>query len=269
MLEAVARKDRLFVTLGLLTVTAIFWAYLLAGAGMNMNATMPMNDIKTMPMNDIKMPMPVASWTLGYVVLMVVMWWVMMAAMMLPSAAPMILLFAAVNRSSAHHSGPVVPTSVFVAGYLVIWGGFSLTATFAQWGLTSAGLLDAKMRGNAVWVSGFLLIAAGLYQVTPMKNACLRHCQSPVQFVMRNWRSGPIGAMQMGLTHGAFCLGCCGAMMLLLFVGGVMNLMWIGGLAIFVLIEKLAGRWPHFSKLSGVALIVWGGILLARESGLG
>jgi hypothetical protein len=142
-----------------------------------------------------------------------------------------------------------------VSGYLLVWGVFSLIATVAQWGLASAGLVDAMMRGNSLWFAGLLLIAAVLYQMTPIKDACLRHCQSPIQFVMRNWQTGTIGALKMLLTHGVYCLGCCGAMMMLLFVGGMMNIIWIGGLAIFVLIEKQAARWPHFNKITSAGLV--------------
>ncbi len=263
MLETLAKNDRTVAALGLIAVTTASWVYLLAGAGMDMGmgATMPMDD-----MADMEMPMPGASWTLGYWILMLVMWWVMMAAMMLPSAAPMILLFATANRNAAHQNGQLVPTTIFVSGYLLVWGAFSLAATIAQSALTSAGMLDAMMRGNSLWLAGLLLIAAGAYQVTPIKDTCLRHCQSPARFVMRHWQPGPVGALKMGLTHGTFCLGCCGAMMALLFVGGVMNIVWIGGLALFVLVEKQAARWPHFNKVSGMALVVWGVALLAKAS---
>lgn len=268
MFETLAKNDRLIVSLGLVFVTALSWAYILAGAGMDMGMDMG----RTMPMGtigDMKLPMPSASWTLAYAALMLAMWWVMMAAMMLPGAAPMVLLFATVNRSAALQSGRAVPTIAFVSGYLVVWGVFSLAAAIAQFALTSAGILDGMMRGNSPWFAGLVLIAAGVYQMTPIKDTCLRHCQSPQKFVMRHWQPGPAGAFRMGLAHGTFCLGCCGAMMVLLFIGGVMNILWIGGLALFVLIEKHAGRWPHFNKVTGAALVTWGGILLGQASGLG
>jgi predicted metal-binding membrane protein len=204
-----------------------------------------------------------AVWTPAYAGLMFVMWWIMMVAMMLPSASPMILLFARVQRSQQAKGAPFVPTSVFAAGYLVVWGGFSVLAAGTQWGLERAGLLSAMLSSTSGLFGGILLLAAGLYQLTPLKHACLRHCRSPLQFITHHWRQGIAGALRMGIAHGAFCLGCCWVLMGLLFVGGVMNLYWIIGLAVFVLLEKTipVGHW--LGALTGLGLIVWGGWLLA------
>jgi predicted metal-binding membrane protein len=203
-----------------------------------------------------------AVWTPSYAVLMFFMWWVMMIAMMLPSAAPMILLFARIQRSQQDKGAPFVSTSVFTAGYLVTWGGFSLLAAAAQWGFERVGLLSAMMAITSGWFAGVVLLVAGLYQLTPLKHACLRHCRSPIQFIMQQWRHGAGGAFRMGIGHGVFCLACCWFLMGLLFVGGVMNLYWILSLAVFVLLEKTipAGHW--LGSLTGIGLIVWGGWML-------
>jgi predicted metal-binding membrane protein len=202
-----------------------------------------------------------AAWTLGYAALMVSMWWIMMMAMMLPSAAPMILLFATINRKQREKGAPYVSTSVFAGGYALVWGAFSLIAVAAQWGLERSGLLSS-MASTSVVLGAGLLIAAGIYQLTPLKHACLRHCRSPIAFITHHWRSGEIGALRMGIEHGAFCTGCCWFLMALLFYGGVMNLYWIVGLALFVLLEKTvpAGHW--LGRLAGLLLILWGGALL-------
>jgi predicted metal-binding membrane protein len=269
--EAVLERDRLIVILGLVTVIGLAWLYLLLGAGMPMPAmdmaghdsgrSIQQEREEAMPMAHAAMLHP-AVWTPGYAGLMVVMWWVMMVAMMLPSASPMLLLFARIQRSQRVKGAPFVPTSIFAAGYLIVWGGFSVLAAGTQWGLERAGLLSAMLASTSGLFGGLLLLAAGLYQLTPVKQACLRHCRSPLQFLTHHWRNGTAGALRMGIEHGAFCLGCCWLLMGLLFVGGVMNLYWILGLAVFVLLEKTlpAGHW--LGVLTGIGLIAGGGWLL-------
>ncbi|UUZ73333.1 DUF2182 domain-containing protein [Polaromonas sp. P1(28)-8] len=233
-LEAVLRRDRLVVVTALTAVIALSWAYLLVGAGMGMSEW----GMAGMAM------MTRAVWTPGYAVLMFFMWWVMMVAMMLPGVAPMILLFATVNRKQRDTGHPYVATSIFAFGYLAAWVGFSLVAVILQWGFELTGILspmlvatNATNATNAT-LGGFLLLAAGVYQLTPIKHACLRHCRSPLGFLSTHWRQGARGALRMGLLHGAFCVGCCWVLMGLMFFGGVMNLYWIAGLALFVLCEK-------------------------------
>jgi predicted metal-binding membrane protein len=237
-LEALVRRDRQVVIAALTIVIALSWGYLLVGAGMPMTT-------------------PV-SWTLGYAVLMFFMWWIMMLAMMLPSAAPMVLLFATVNRKQRETSHPYVATSVFALGYLAAWVGFSLVAVMLQWGFERTHLLSSPLVGANVILGGVLLFAAGVYQLTPIKHACLGHCRSPHAFLGTHWRQATLGALRMGLEHGAYCVGCCWFLMGLLFFGGVMNLYWIVGLALFVFFEKNvpAGHWLGYA--SGVALSVWG-----------
>lgn len=269
-LEAVVRRDRLVVVTVLTAVIALSWAYLLAGAGMPMSA-FEMTRVSKLGMaasmseggmSGMAMMTP-AVWTPGYAVLMFFMWWNMMVAMMLPSAAPMILLFATVNRKQRETGHLHVATSIFALGYLAAWAGFSLVAVVLQWGFEQTGILSPMLVGTNVIFGGVLLLAAGVYQLTPIKHACLRHCRSPLAFLSTHWRRGVRGALRMGLEHGAFCVGCCWFLMGLLFFGGVMNLYWIAGLGLFVLFEKIvpAGHWLGYA--TGVALLVWGAGMLA------
>jgi predicted metal-binding membrane protein len=186
------------------------------------------------------------------------MWTVMMTAMMLPSAAPMILLFSKVQRKRRADQSPHVPTGIFVGGYLAVWALFSGGATLAQGGLHAATLLSDSMALASPMSGGIVLMAAGAFQWTPLKDACMTRCASPLSFIMTQWREGAAGALRMGLSHGLYCLGCCGLLMAILFVTGVMNPAWVAGVASFVLLEKaLPGhRWP--SRLGGVLLLVWG-----------
>jgi predicted metal-binding membrane protein len=196
--------------------------------------------------------------------LLLAMWWIMMIGMMLPSAAPMILTFATINRGRRTRGQPYTPTALFTAGYLLAWGGFSVAATLAQWALERASLLaPMAMKTTSPLLGGLLFIAAGVYQFTPLKRACLRSCRSPFDFVMNHWRDGADGAVRMGLAHGLYCLGCCWILMALLFAVGAMNLVWVAVLTVVVLVEKLfpAGDW--ISRIGGVLLVAWGVRLLS------
>jgi predicted metal-binding membrane protein len=155
-----------------------------------------------------------------------------------------------------------VPTALFASAYLIVWAGFSIAAVAAQWGLETTALISPMLISASVVLGGCLLLAAGIYQLTPLKQACLNHCRSPLQFIFTRWRGGASGAFRMGIEHGAYCVGCCWFLMGLLFFGGVMNLYWIGGLAVFVLLEKTipAGHWIGY--VVGIALIVWGIVVL-------
>jgi len=248
--EHVLRHDHLIVACGIAGVGALAWAYLFAGAGIDMSmAGMAME------------PMP---WSPSYAVLMFVMWLVMMIAMMVPSASPMVLLFAAIKRKQATSVSPFVEAWIFLAGYPLIWVGFSLVATLAQWEFERVGLISMAMASTSAVLGGVILLLAGLYQFTPVKSACLRYCQSPVLFLSRHWRTGAMGALRMGLRHGSYCLGCCWFLMALLFVSGIMNLFWIAGIALYVAFEKLLPLGHRFSRAAGAGLIVSGLIVLAR-----
>ena len=260
MLEAVLRRDRLVLVAGLVAVLAMAWGWLLAGAGMEMSAV----EMTAMARMDGWLMQP-AAWTPAYAVLIFAMWWVMMVAMMLPSAAPMLLLFARVNRKDKAAGAPLMPTTMFATGYLLAWGAFSAVATALQWGLESARLLSPMLETTNHWLGAGILIAAGLWQVTPLKAVCLRHCRTPLGFLIGSWRAGRFGALRMGLEHGAFCLGCCWFLMVLLYFGGVMNLYWIAGLAVFVLLEKTIPLGHWLGRITGVALVAWG-IALAIQA---
>lgn len=248
--ERILRHDRIAVVIALVAVIALAWGYLFVGAGMNMHE-----------MDGMSMPTRMGPWTTGYTLLVFVMWAVMMAAMMLPSAAPMILLYGTIVRR--RRSSGALSLTLFVSGYIAAWTVFSGVAVLLQFGLEWLALVSPMMQMTSVSLAALVLIAAGLYQWTPLKQSCLRRCRSPLDFIMTEWRDGNAGAFVMGLRHGVFCLGCCWLLMLLLFVGGVMNLVWIAGLAAFVLIEKLAPAGHWIGQVAGVALIVWGGAILA------
>jgi predicted metal-binding membrane protein len=206
------------------------------------------------------MAMP-TNWTLTYVVVMFFMWWVMMFAMMLPSAAPMILLHTVVGRKAKARAGEVGgpwSTATFALGYLLAWGIFSVVATTLQWAFEKVGLLSPMMMNSTnTFFAGALLAFAGVYQISPIKQACLRHCRGPMVFLSQHWRPGAGGALVMGLHHGAYCLGCCWGLMVLLFFGGVMNLYWIIGLALIVLLEKMVPLGRSLSLTTGGLLLVW------------
>ena len=252
-LETVIRRDRVVLLAGGFAVLVLAWGWLILGAGMGMTAI----EMTRMAGMDGWM-MQSAVWTPAYAVLMISMWWVMMVAMMLPSAAPMLLLLARVSRKDKGDGEPLMSTSLFAAGYLVTWGVFSLAAAGLQWIMGAARLMSPMLETTNVWLGAAILVAAGLWQLTPMKTACLRHCRSPLGFLIGNWRSGHWGALRMGLEHGGYCLGCCWFLMALLFFGGVMNLFWIVGLAAFVLLEKTIPLGHWLGRAAGVMLVVWG-----------
>jgi predicted metal-binding membrane protein len=252
-LEAVLRRDRLIVVAGLVGVAALAWLYLVVmAAGMHMS--MPMGEAMAMPQ--------IRPWSAVDFVLMFLMWAIMMVGMMVPGAAPMILLYARVCRTQRDKGRPFAPTGAFLAGYVAVWAGFSLAATVLQWALEQAALLSPMMVSTSPILGGGLLIAAGIYQLSPLKHVCLKHCRGPLDFITRHWRTGTAGAFVMGIEHGAYCVGCCWILMGLLFVGGVMNLLWVAGIAILVLLEKVAPLGELTARAGGVALAGAGLVLL-------
>ena len=254
--EVVLRRDRIVVLSGLAAITALSWVYVVSLA----------SDVQSMNMGDMgtQMTLPrMQAWGTADFALTFGMWAVMMVAMMTPSAAPMILMFAAVNRRRWKQQVSYVPTSVFLAGYLVVWAAFSVIATAAQWGLHSASLLSPMMASTSPILGGTLLVAAGTYQWTPLKHACLSKCRSPLGFVLNEWREGRWGAFLMGLKHGAYCTGCCWSLMALLFVAGIMNLLWVGAIAGFILLEKVVPRGDRLGRVAGVVLVGWGAWMVA------
>ena len=252
-LETVLRRDRAIVTAGLVGVAVLGWVYLLylarGMAGMDMSADMAMPRMQT--------------WGVVDLTLLFVMWAVMMVAMMVPSASPLILVVAATNRKHRARADPLVPTGLFLAGYLLVWTAFSAVVTVAQWGLHTTALLSPDMVSASPVLGGLLLLTAGVFQFTPLKQTCLTHCRSPLGFVMGHWRDGRAGAMRMGLEHGLFCVGCCWILMALLFVAGVMNLLWVAAISLFVLAEKVLPRGELVGRLGGAVLLVAGVVVLA------
>jgi len=250
-IAAAVRRERLVVAAGLALLTLLAWAYIV-GLRRDMDAMAP---AMTMPaMEAMWMP-----WGAREYLLTAVMWAVMMTAMMVPAAAPMILLFATVHRRQREEARAAVPTAVFVLGYLAVWSAFSAAAALAQWGLHAVALLSPTMVAASPLLGGALLLAAGAYQWTPLKGACLAKCRSPLGFLLTEWRDGARGAFIMGIRHGAYCTGCCWALMALLFVGGVMNLLWVAAIAGFVLAEKVAPAGRPVGRIAGLVLVAWGG----------
>ena len=259
---------------GLILITVLAWIYLFAGAGTGMSLWamsrlglspgIPDGGHASMAMQHVAGP---AGWTAIYWILMVLMWWIMMIAMMVPSAAPTILLYARAHRHGQNKgrlAPGAVPASVFAAGYLAAWLGFSILATVLQYMLVQTDLLSGRMMWSLdPWLSSAVLLAAGVYQLTPLKQTCLRHCRQPAAFLAGHWRAGRWGAFVMGCDAGAFCVMCCWALMALLFVGGIMNVLWIAGLTIFVLIEKVLPKGEWFARAAGVACLLAGSWVVA------
>ena len=256
-LESLLKRDRFIVLAGLSALVVLAWLYLVLEAR-------AMADMETHAAMGMAMS-PARPWNTVDLFLLFVMWVVMMIAMMTPSAAPMVLMFAAMNRGS-RSQGPVVRTGVFVLGYLLAWAAYSAAAAGAQWILHGAALLSPMMVGTSSYLGGVVLIAAGVFQWTPLKRACLATCRSPLGFIMSEWREGPTGALVMGLRHGVYCVGCCWVLMALLFVAGVMNLAWVAGIAAFVLVEKAfpGGEW--LGRAAGAALGLAGVLLLIHAA---
>jgi predicted metal-binding membrane protein len=242
-------RDRLTILVALAGVTGLSWLYLwrlasqmTVGSGM---AGMAMTAA----------PKP---WEATDFALMFVMWWVMMVGMMLPSATPMLLTFATINRRRRARCDTFVPTAVFAAGYLASWGGFGLAATVIQWALGRAGLVSPMAQTTSPFLAAAFFVAAGLFQLTPLKHACLEKCRSPLDLVLNSWRDGSRGAFVMGLSHGLYCIGCCWLLMVLMFAGGAMNLLWMAAITAVVFVEKLVPGGPWFARGSGIVMVAFG-----------
>ena len=236
LLRFIRHRDRAVVAFCLAAVVALAWRWLAPHAGMEMEPDFAF---------------------------LAAMWSIMMIAMMLPSAAPMILLFGAAS-GNAQSRIPFLATLIFAAAYLAVWGLFSLVAAGLQWWI-ELRVEPVMVQGlSSTWASALLLFGAGAYQFTPLKDACLRQCQSPLGFLMSRWRPGWRGAFVIGLQHGIYCVGCCWMLMALLFVGGVMNLWWVVGIALYVFLEKVVPAGPWLSRVLGAALILGAVALAAR-----
>jgi predicted metal-binding membrane protein len=258
-LETLLRRDRVVVGVALALLIGTAWLYL-AHLALAMRE-MATHDMPAMPGMAM---LAMQHWSWVEVGALVVMWAVMMVAMMTPAAAPMLLMFATVHRRRAAEGRPAVPTAIFLLGYLAVWTTYSVAAALVQAGLHTAALLSPAMTATSPLFAGGLLVAAGVFQWTPLKRACLAACRSPLSFLMTGWREGRGGAFAMGLRHGLYCLGCCWALMALLFVAGVMNLLWVAAIAVGVLVEKVAPRGDLVGRFAGAALVAAGLLLVAR-----
>ena len=216
------------------------------------------------PMTGASAWMMTVEWDAPRLLLLWAMWAAMMAGMMLPTLTPLLMLYARAVRNRTDVTNPSRRIYAMAAGYLLVWAGFSVGATMLQRHLASASLLTMMMEPASVRAAAALLFVAGAYQLTPLKAACLRACRSPITALTERWREGAAGAFQMGVSHGLYCLGCCWALMLLLFAGGVMNLAVILVLTAWVAIEKLAPFGMHTARASGVMLIAAGVWMLTR-----
>ena len=259
--ERILARDRLIVIASLAVVVILSAWFILDGAGTGMSS-IDMS-METGPAGALLAGTPdmvsAYIWSPRYAVMVFVMWWLMMIAMMVPSAAPTVLLYAALNRDRG-----ALGAIEFLAGYLVVWAGFSLAATLVQGLLAASGLMSAMYMNLATtYLAAAVLIGAGLYQLTPIKAACLAHCRGPVEALTRHRRTGRMAAFRMGLVHGRYCLGCCWALMALLFVGGIMNIWWIAGTALYVAVEKLAPGGKRLSQVIAAVLMLAGAALLA------
>lgn len=236
-------RERVLTAAALIALAMLAWSHVVMhGTADSMSMSMPASN----------------AWGVKMLGLSALMWSVMMVAMMLPSAGPMILTYTRVYQQRRSTGSALVPTWLFVAGYLAIWLGFSILAALAQWGLHQNALLSSFMGQVGPLLGGGILITAGAFQFSRLKQACLSKCRTPVSFLTTEWREGHLGAFVMGLRHGAFCTGCCWALMLLMFVGGVMNLVWMAALALYFLAEKLLPWAEGISRLVGGLLILAG-----------
>lgn len=255
-LESVLKRDRWVVLAALVAISALAWGYLAHEARAMVHTGICKCAGMIMSGPDLR------TWSTSTLVPLFLMWTEMMVAMMTPSAAPMILTFAAINRQRREQQRPFVPTGLFLLGYLAVWTVFSALVAVAQWVLHATALLSPMMVSTSPLLGGGLLIAAGVFQWTPLKNACLARCRSPLSFLMTDWREGKRGAWVMGLKHGAYCAGCCWFLMALLFVAGVMNIGWVAALSILVLLEKVAPSGFYLGRIFGLAFVAWGVWLL-------
>ena len=250
-IDVVPRRERLVAVSSLVSVAGLAWLYLYVMAA-DMNAAV----------NPALVPAP-HPFDPPMLALTFLMWVVMMIGMMLPSATPAILTYGALVRKHGERGNLLPGVWIFAGGYLLTWTAFSVIATLLQAGLEHVALLDSAMTSASTRLSAIVLIVAGIWQMTPLKTICLSKCASPLELFVMHWRNGVGGALRMGVEHGAYCVGCCWALMLLLFVAGVMNLLWVAVISIFVLAEK-AWPGPVLSRLSSGALLAAGVVLLFR-----
>ena len=263
-LAATLKRERGIILAALLVIAALAWIWVVREAARMSAIDMP--GMEGMRMNHLQMLSPAfAPWSGTLATWLFAMWFVMLVGMMTPSAAPRVLLYAGVARHAAARGHAFASATWFFGGYLAAWAAFSLLAMLAHWSLESAALMTPAMQAASRPLGGALLLAAGVYQWLPLKQACLARCRAPLAFIQQHggFQASASGSLRLGFRHGLYCVGCCWALMALLFVGGVMNLLWIAGLAMLVLVEKLAPTATWIVRGSGIALIVAGLQMLA------
>jgi predicted metal-binding membrane protein len=241
-------RGRLLAAGGLGTLVGLSWLYLV-----HMNTGMTQGH----GMQSMAMPAMSPNLSAQFIAAFV-MWSVMMVAMMLPSALPAVTMFGDLARRRAAQTGTAAPPGLFVLGYVMAWTGYSVAAAAGQIALARSALLTPMLQSASVALSAVILLTAGAFQFTSFKDACLSKCRTPLAFFLAEWRDGKTGALRLGFKHGSYCVGCCWALMAVMFVVGAMNLLWMAVLALFVLAEKTApARW-HVREISGSALVLWG-----------
>ena len=253
-LPPLSYKDKSIVYIGVIAIMLVSWFYLLNMIEQHSRMDMTL------------MSMPQNAYSYGHAaynfLILFLMWAAMMTAMMLPSILPATTVFTAFNQRKKERVQPYVKTYIFVVGYLLTWIACSLFFALAQSGLSTAGVLDGAMKTNNPLLSGSILLIAGIYQWTPLKDVCLKHCRTPLGFFIERWREGHWGAIYMGWRYGLFCVGCCWALMAIMFSVGAMNILWMAVLSVFVLCEKILTKNTYIRNIAGLLLICWGSYLL-------
>lgn len=244
--ERLLQRSQFLVFSGLAAVIVISWGYML-----HMNWGMSGTE------TEITLAC-LTRWGPGDIAHMFLMWAIMMVAMMFPAATPMILMFTTVNKRQGGIQEPIIPTGLFVLGYFLVWTAYSALAAMAQYGLHLSALLTHHLVITSPFLGGVLLVGAGVFQWTPFRDACMSKCRSPLGFLMAEWREGRLGALIMGLKHGAYCVGCCWLLMLLSFVLGIMNMLWMAMVSVFMMVEKAYPGSQWLSRAAGLILVACG-----------
>lgn len=261
-LASAPRRAQMVVLAAVLALTTLAWGYVIwLAAQMAAPSPAAVPSMPGMDMSGAGMIAPAFSpWTFVHFVFVFTMWAVMMVGMMTPSVTPMVLIYAQVAQRSMTPGRPLAPAAWFAAGYLVVWSLFSVFAALAQWSLEALALITPMMASASHKFGGAVLIAAGAYQWMPLKDACLSQCRAPLSFMQRHggFQASEVGSLRLGFSHGMYCVGCCWALMAVLFVVGVMNLLWIATLMIIVLLEKMIPGGRYFSRLTGCIFVVVG-----------
>jgi predicted metal-binding membrane protein len=245
---SIRTRDLFLICGALAALVALAWAYLVRLA----------SNMSELPMSDPASAAGLHPWAALDFLLMFAMWAVMMVGMMVPTAMRAVMIYAGIAERAGSQGKVVASTYWFVGGYVIVWTAFGLVATLVQAGLDRLGLLSPMMVSLSAGLGAGLLIGAGVYQLTPWKDTCLQHCQSPAMYIARHFGPSTASAISLGVRHGAYCLGCCWVLMGLLFLGGVMNLLWIAAITGFVLLEKLLPPVLRVARVGGVLMIAWG-----------